>query len=375
MELTANTACGPAVIEVPALARLIACLQRRGYQVIGPTLGEGAIVYDVVEKLEDLPAGWTDEQAAGRYRLARRDDGAVFGHAPGPQGWKPFLHPPQTRLCQLEREGSSYKVVEGPPPAERRAFLGVRACDLAAIRIQDRVLLEDRFVDAVYQERRRNVFLVAVNCTRASATCFCASMGAGPRVEGAFDLALTEFFGPDGHAFLVEVGSDLGGELLAEVEHREAQPEEVARARAAVEEAARQISRGLDTTDLRRLLLGNLEHAEWEQVAARCLSCANCTLVCPTCFCTTLEDWTDVAGARAERRRMWDSCFTESFSYIHGGSVRLSIKSRYRQWLTHKLATWVDQFGAFGCVGCGRCITWCPAGIDITEEVAAIRGA
>ena len=80
-------------------------------------------------------------------------------------------------------------------------------------------------------------------------------------------------------------------------------------------------------------------------------------------------------GARAERWRKWDSCFTLDFSYIHGGSVRTSAAARYRQWLSHKLATWIDQFGSSGCVGCGRCITWCPVGIDITEEVAAIRAS
>jgi formate hydrogenlyase subunit 6/NADH:ubiquinone oxidoreductase subunit I len=139
-----------------------------------------------------------------------------------------------------------------------------------------------------------------------------------------------------------------------------------------VDRASRQI-RHLDTAGLRDLLYENFEHPRWDNVAARCLSCANCTMVCPTCFCTTVEDVSDISGNHAERWRRWDSCFTQSFSYIHGGSVRTSAKSRYRQWMTHKLASWTDQFGTSGCVGCGRCITWCPVGIDITEEVRAIR--
>jgi sulfhydrogenase subunit beta (sulfur reductase) len=96
-------------------------------------------------------------------------------------------------------------------------------------------------------------------------------------------------------------------------------------------------------------------------------------MVCPTCFCTSVEDSTDVDGDGVVRVQRWDSCFTVDYSYIHGGSVRSSDRSRYRQWMTHKLSTWFDQFGSSGCVGCGRCITWCPVGIDITEEVAAIR--
>jgi len=364
----------PVVMELPGLAQLVASLGDRGYEVIGPTLRDGAVVLDLIERVEDLPAGWTDRQEPGRCYLERRDDGAVFGFGPGPQSWKRFLHPPDIQLCELARDGDSFKVLSAPPAAVRRAFLGVRACDLAAIRIQDRVLLEDRYVDGVYAERRRNVFIVAVNCTRASATCFCTSMDGGPRLQGAFDLALTELAGPEGHRFVVEAGSEAGAEVLSSIGHREARPEELAQAASLIDATAGQLTRSLDTTDLRRLLMGNLEHPEWDLVAARCLSCGNCTMVCPTCFCTTVEDTSDVAGARAQRQRKWDSCFTESFSYIHGGSVRLSVKSRYRQWLTHKLASWVDQFGTFGCVGCGRCITWCPAAIDITAEVAAIRG-
>jgi formate hydrogenlyase subunit 6/NADH:ubiquinone oxidoreductase subunit I len=140
-----------------------------------------------------------------------------------------------------------------------------------------------------------------------------------------------------------------------------------------VANAAAQMGRVMDTSDIKELLYRNYEHPRWDNVAGRCLTCANCTNVCPTCFCTTVEDVTDLTGQQAERRRRWDSCFTMDFSYIHGGSIRASTKSRYRQWMTHKLATWIDQFGTSGCVGCGRCITWCPVGIDITEEVAAIR--
>ena len=129
----------------------------------------------------------------------------------------------------------------------------------------------------------------------------------------------------------------------------------------------------INQAHIKELLYRNLEHPRWEDVARRCLSCTNCTLVCPTCFCTTVEDATDLSGGHAERRRRWDSCFSMDFSYIHGGYIRPSVKARYRQWMTHKLATWIDQFGTSGCVGCGRCITWCPVGIDITAEVKAIR--
>jgi len=333
-------------------------------------LGDGAIVLGDVEDLKDLPEGWGDEQEAGQYRLKQREDRALFAYNAGPQSWKKFLHPAQLRFMVAEREGSDFKLLDCSGPAPRYAFVGVRACELAAIRVLDRVLMGDRFVEPHYQARRENLLLVVVHCTQAAPTCFCASMGTGPRAQEGFDMALTEL--PEGKGFLVEVGSPRGEQLLEALEHRAATEPDRSQAERAIQQAARQIRRQIDTRDLAQRLWGTLDSQHWDRVAARCLACGNCTMVCPTCFCTTVEDVSSVSGDRAERWRKWDSCFTESFSYIHGGSVRASVRSRYRQWLMHKLAAWVDQFGMFGCVGCGRCITWCPAKIDLTEEVREI---
>ena len=362
-----------AVVDLEALRGLIPSLERRGYQVVGPTVRDGAIVYDTLRKLDDLPVGWTDEQEAGRYRLKRRDDQALFGYVVGPQSWKKFLYPSEVRLFEVQRDEGNFRTLSDTRPPPRYAFLGVRACELAAMRVQDRVLIEDRFTDPIYQSRRQGAFVVAVNCTQAAATCFCASMQTGPRARQGFDLALTEIINKDCHLFVVEVGSRAGEEVLQEIDPREAPPALCQEADEAVNRAATSQVRRMDTTGIRELLYENFEHPRWDNVAERCLTCANCTMVCPTCFCTTVEDVSDVTGDHAERWRRWDSCFTLSFSYIHGGSVRTSAKSRYRQWMTHKLASWIDQFGSSGCVGCGRCITWCPVGIDITEEVRAIR--
>jgi len=364
----------PKVLDATRLGNLIEALSRRGCQVIGPTVRDGAIVFDHIESAEELPAGWTDEQAPGHYRLKRREDHAVFGYAVGPQSWKKYLHPADVRLWSAERQNGSFRILNNETrPKRPLAFVGVRACDLAAIAVQDRVLAGDKYRDPIYASPREGAFLVAVQCTQAAATCFCASMGTGPRAHHGFDLALTELIDASGHRFLLQAGSDRGGELLAELETTLATDQNLQQAESAVETAARQQGRSLDTTGIKDLLYQNFEHPRWDNVAQRCLTCANCTMVCPTCFCTTVEDVSDVTGDHAERWRRWDSCFTMSFSYIHGGSIRASAKARYRQWMTHKLASWIDQFGSSGCVGCGRCITWCPVGIDITEEVRAIR--
>jgi ferredoxin len=175
------------------------------------------------------------------------------------------------------------------------------------------------------------------------------------------------------HRFLVRVGSERGAEVMQDITHGEADAADRDAAHALVENARASMGRTLDTEGLKEDILQNLEHPRWDEVADRCLSCGNCTLVCPTCFCVGVEDTADLTGETVERSRVWNSCFSLDHSYVAGGSVRQSGRSRYRQWMTHKLATWHDQFGTSGCVGCGRCIAWCPVGIDITEEAAAVR--
>jgi sulfhydrogenase subunit beta (sulfur reductase) len=360
------------VVSVDGLRGLIEALRRQGRRVIAPTVADGAIIYDDIDSLDQLPRGVTDEQEAGRYKLSQRDDGAFFGYAVGPQSWKRFLHKPVLRLWRAERKGSEVEVQAEPVEQQNYAFIGVRACELNAIAIQDRVLMGGDYVDPHYKAQRDGAFIVAVNCGKAGGTCFCVSMNAGPKVTREFDLALTELISAGAHEFLVEIGSAAGADVLAELPRRPAARQDIDAAGAVVAHAAASMGRHMPAEDVPALLMRNLQHARWQEVAQRCLSCANCTMVCPTCFCTSVEDHNDLSGVESSRSRRWDSCFTMDYSYIHGGSVRPSVSSRYRQWMTHKLATWHEQFGTSGCVGCGRCITWCPVGIDITEETQAI---
>jgi ferredoxin len=359
-----------AIIDKPELGRLIDRLWAEGYTVVGPSVAQGAIVFDELRSLDALPIGWTDEQEGGYYRLRRREDGAYFGYAVGPHSWKKYLFPPRLSLFSIESAGGSFTVHPSAEPMPRYAFLGVRSCDLHAIAIQDRTFLQGPYVEPHYQGRRQHAFVIAVNCGQAAATCFCTSMKTGPKAAGGFDLALTEL--PE--TFLVEIASDRGRSLMTGISTRPAALDDFAAAAHAVHEAEGQMQRKLETADLPELLYDNLEHPRWDVVAGRCLSCTNCTMVCPTCFCHAIEDVPDLEGQRSERVRVWDSCFNPEHAHTAGGNTRPEIRSRYRQWLTHKLASWIDQYGVSGCVGCGRCITWCPVGIDLTEEVAAIRG-
>ncbi len=359
------------VLERSGFPSFLTSLRSHGYHVVGPTVRDGAIVYGDIREESDLPVGWTDQQDAGKYRIERRSDQALFGYAVGPHSWKKYLFPSHERLWTAVRAGASFEVrpetVEGPP----LAFLGVRACEMAAMDISDRVF--GKAGDPAYRARRHRSLRIAVQCGQAGGTCFCVSMGTGPGVRRGFDLALTEILSPARHYFLVEVGSSEGAAVLSGVPLAPASQTDTTSADAVVAQTAASMGRSMDPGGLRDLLVNNPEHPRWEIVARRCLSCTNCTMACPTCFCNTSEEVPDLSGERTERWRRWDSCFNSGFTALHGASVRSSTKSRYRQWLTHKLGTWHDQFGTSGCVGCGRCITWCPVGIDLTEEVAALR--
>ncbi len=379
-------------------------LQQLHYEIMGPTIADGAITYGPIRQLKDLPVGWTDEQAPGHYRLRQCGDDRIFGYVVGPHSWKKYLFPSRLRLWEIHKQESGWKVQPNPSVAPKRAFLGMRACELHAMQVQDRVFLhrDGQVVDPHYETVRNAILLIAVECTVTGANCFCTSMGTGPAVVPPLDqhragssaspttasrrplpmakaaaetpatfvdIVLTEL----AEGFVVRVESDLGHQVLASLSLETCSADRLEQARLGVEQAAAQMSKRLDARDVQGLLHRNQEHPRWHDVAQRCLGCTNCTMVCPTCFCASVEEVTDLSLQSSARERVWDSCFNPDFAYVHGGNFRPSLHARYRQWLTHKFATWWDQFDVSGCVGCGRCITWCPVGIDVVEEIKAIQ--
>ena len=352
----------------PALQALIDTLRDQGYRVIGPTVRDGAVQYLDIDNAAQLPAGVTDAQSPGRYRLDPDSSPRTFAWANGPQGLKPYLFSARETLWRSTRDAAGRLSFAAEPVNEQAlALIGVRACDIAARRLQDQHFL-DGITDTAYATRRDRLFTVAVHCTHPAATCFCASTGDGPRADQGFDLALSEL--DDG--FLVAAGSDAGQAIAEALPTATATDSQLRQADEEIDEAARRQARQLPSRNLRATLFDRLEHPRWDDVAARCLACGNCTSVCPTCFCHAEQDVPALDGATSEHIREWDSCFSEGHAYLHGYQVRPEIRQRFRQWMTHKLGSWHDQYGRSGCVGCGRCITWCPVGIDITEEATAI---
>lgn len=375
------------ILELAGFDALLAALAEAGFTLIGPRERDGAITLEPIAGRADLPAGRRDRQGPGHYRLEDRDDGALFGFASPPHAWKRHLHPPEVRLMRARSTGSGFEVTDsaGDHAPPRLALIGVKPCDLAAIAAQDQVFglgrdaPESQRPDPTYAGRRRAAFIIALDCGHAAETCFCDSLGSGPAAPedgGGADLVLGEIL-DGGHRFLVRATSPTGARLLDALPKGTARPAKPAdlKAAAAIPEATRAAQKRRLDPDHREIVGANLESPHWARVGERCLACANCTMVCPTCFCATVEDSTDLAGDIAERWRRWDSCFTMDFSYIHGGSIRIETASRYRQWMSHKLTSWHEQFGRSGCTGCGRCIAWCPVGIDLTEETARLAGS
>ncbi len=350
---------------------LIGVLRDMGYDVKGPTVRDGAIVPGRLDGAHDLPVGWRDEQSPGRYAVHWANDELAFSWAVGPGSWKAEFFPAAQVQWHAERHGDTYRFNESVESLRPLAIVGARPCELAALDVLDRVLRDGALPDPRYVARRDGAFVVVVECARPASTCFCSSMGAGPGIEGGFDLALTELSDADGHRYLVRIGSERGALAIARVDHEQGLDVDRAARVIQLDASVVGMTRQLETDGLAELLVRNQENPRWLDVAERCLSCANCTLVCPTCFCSDVHDTTDVTGA-VTRNRTWSSCFDLDHSFLHGGPVRASSSSRYRQWMTHKLSTWWDQFDTSGCVGCGRCITWCPVGIDITDEAKAI---
>lgn len=359
----------PRFLPGDELDRLLALLREDGWTVMAPIVRDGALTYGEVASADDLPAGWTDEQAPGRYRLRQTDSTRRFDLSPPPQGLKRYIFPPGVPLATAERGADGAVAFTAARTApERLAFLGVRACEIAGLLTQDRVLAGGAFIDEDYRARREAALVVAVQCTRSWATCFCGSMGTGPAVTRGADLVMTEL----DEGFVVSADGERGERLLDRLALPAAGAEQLAAATMGVASARAAQGPGVAADGLRDRIMDQLDHPRWEIVADRCLACTNCTMVCPTCFCTSVGLDSDLDGTTTHMDRRWDSCFSGDFARVAGGNFRPRRRDRYRQWLTHKFATWHDQFGMSGCVGCGRCITWCPVGIDVREELAII---
>lgn len=349
--------------------QILSYFERNDYKCLAPRHLEGGISYAPIRKAEDLPWGYVDEQKPGHYQITKTENQQAFGFTVPTASIKPMLFKAKETVWKVKRDDSGKLGFESVVDVEKIAVFGVRPCDLRGIEIQDRVFQHNSYNDIRYSKRRENQFIIAMNCGTSHFNCFCVALGDYPRADKGYDLALTEI----NSGFVAEIGSDKGRELLLYLEVDAATGAQVEHALNLIDNAAQMQHKQLPPIkEVEAKLMANLEHEAWDDVASRCLSCGSCTNSCPTCFCHTERDIPNVLGTETEHTREWDSCFSIDHSYTHGETYRENPKYRYRQWLTHKFSTWRDQFRTKGCVGCGRCVTWCPVKIDVVDEINTI---
>jgi len=345
-------------------------LTKLGYNLYGPQVRDGAIVFDSLQRTEQLPQGWKDMQKPGSYQLESTDSQRYFDWANGPQALKPLVFSSREVMWQAKRNAEgSLEFIIPEHQIEKVAVIGAKACDLAALKLQDQHFLEGEFVDPGYQAKRQGLFIVAVNCSRAASTCFCASTGDGPACKSNFDLCLTELE----EGFLIEVGSEYGEKVIQLLNLKAITPKQMQEAERQNASVIASQQRQLQPIQVNQLQ-DQRQHPQWDDIAERCLACGNCTMVCPTCFCHRHHEEPVLDGHSSDHVREWDSCFGESHGQLAGMQVRKTVKQRYQQWMIHKLDTWQEQYDRSGCTGCGRCMSWCPAEIDFVAEANLIGG-
>jgi len=275
---------------------------------------------------------------------------------------KEFLFPPTERLFLIQKDGKDVRLRETLPEG-KQVIVGARPCEARGLRILDKLFIETQPEDPYYRQRRESTYLVGIACKTLGETCFCTSTGGSPDDWRDMDIFLREADG----GFQVQIVSERGEHLLDWIEVDD-------------------YSRFLDETQYTNEFSITSETPEfhlpekedwinlfnaplWMREAERCLSCRICAYVCPTCRCFDLRD-EPVGEGVFERIRCWDSCTSPAYRKIAGGhNPRASKDKRLRNRIYCKFYYYPEQYhlNSFACTGCGRCIEYCPANIDMAE--------
>lgn len=265
---------------------------------------------------------------------------------------KEYFLPDGDNLFIFDKKRLEYESLK--PIEKTRVIFGMRPCDANALNILDRVLLE-KPIDNNYAERRKKTIIIAIECKKTGDNCFCYVFGTDTVKEGV-DLV----FKPYGKKYIVEVLSKKGEKLLDKTFFKKSKLKSY--------KVKRRFKKKIDLKEIKSKLPELYNSDKWKPIAERCIACAACTGVCPTCYCFEHKDYEHFNSVI--RKRYWSSCLLASFSRVAGNHViRRSMESRVKQFVYHKLFYFEKRYGVDLCVGCGRCISSCPVGIDFFEFI------
>lgn len=257
-----------------------------------------------------------------------------------------------------------------------KAIFGIRPCDLTGVIVLDRFFLGQEFVDDVYKEHRKRMFIVSNTCVVPFKQCFCVCTDSGPAADEGYDLNLTEI----GDMYLVEAGSEKGKAFAEKMGLKAAGDEYIALKKKAVDKSI-SLFEELATDNkawisrvMNRVTTGFIKDDVWKHIGNQCFECGACSFVCPTCSCFNIEDHNRFDGS-TDRLREWDSCSFEGYTKMAGDhNPRHPVEDRRNKRFFCKLSySQSKKYLRPGCVGCGRCQWVCPGDIGLPNVVTYIR--
>ncbi|MEM4513481.1 MAG: 4Fe-4S dicluster domain-containing protein [Ignisphaera sp.] len=325
-----------------------------GYKVFG-----GSVIWGSISDVNDLPLNVSDIQGPGFFRITK---GTRFRHSVASP--KVFLNPSEQLLLMVFRNYDVESVVGEIP---RVVLFGIKPCDVKSIEVLDSILGNH----PLYAKARKAIAgIVVEECLEPGETCFCGATDSGPNAGKGFDISYAKV---NENSVIFRYGSNLGKRIIDELGLKEAERDIVEEYVRLVENAkTKTVSKIPKVVDVQKALYNCIEDISiWAMLSKNCVGCGNCNYVCPTCFCLEFED--EIVDERyAKRVAKWIGCLTYTYGQVAGGHFRPQLYMRYRHFVLHKFLFYPKQIGLLGCVGCGRCITWCPLGVDLRKTLSEI---
>ena len=298
------------------------------------------------------------------YKKVDHPDEVDLTH-PNPQKpMKEVFFPQSETMFRYEKVGEQNQVVSTEEVKRERIILGARPCDIQAVSLMDEVFSGKEYTDVYYINKRNITTIIGMACGHPFSTCFCSSTGGGPFLRNGSDL----FFIDLGESFLVEFLTGKGMTFQKNKFFGEASTEEINLAKALEEKALHKTDASVPVKGIEKRLDLMAESPFWDRVHEKCIGCRVCTYLCPTCHCFDIVD--EALTNKGQRVRNWDSCLSSLYSLeTSGHNPRPTNRERTRQRIMHKFNYFPKNFGRIACVGCGRCILYCPVHFDIRQAI------